>query len=168
MDERLEIHLCNLHNEVFEAAESRINTECSLTIREGISRAREQIQEKQTFPHYTWGYIGFLRQQRGRPPVPSLYVRVYRTWKRWLGTLRSSLTIREGISLRSQGRPGISEFPHYTWGYIASFSLFVFPWKVPSLYVRVYRRWLLPENVHFCSLTIREGISFVFGYYIGF
>ena len=37
MDERLERHLCNLHNEVFEAAESRINTECSLTIREGIS-----------------------------------------------------------------------------------------------------------------------------------
>ena len=27
MDERLERHLCNLHNEVFEAAESRINTE---------------------------------------------------------------------------------------------------------------------------------------------
>ena len=57
MDERLERHLCNLHNEVFEAAESRINTEVpslyvrvyrfkksqkakmqgSLTIREGIS-----------------------------------------------------------------------------------------------------------------------------------
>ena len=37
MDERLERHLCNLHNEVFEAAESRINTECSLTIREGVS-----------------------------------------------------------------------------------------------------------------------------------
>ena len=40
VDERLERHLCNLHNEVFEAAESRINTECSLTIREGISIER--------------------------------------------------------------------------------------------------------------------------------
>ena len=29
--------LYNLHNEVFEMAESRINTECSLTICEGIS-----------------------------------------------------------------------------------------------------------------------------------
>ena len=37
MDERLERHLCNLHNEVFKAAESRINTECSLTTREGVS-----------------------------------------------------------------------------------------------------------------------------------
>ena len=30
--------LYNLHNEVFEVAESRINTECSLTASEGISR----------------------------------------------------------------------------------------------------------------------------------
>ena len=58
MDERLERHLCNLHNEVFEAAESRINTECSLTIREGIS-------------------LGIL-DSGYRLLVPSLYVRVYR------------------------------------------------------------------------------------------
>lgn len=45
MDERLERHLCNLHNEVFEAAESRINTECSLTIREGISAEQRELQE---------------------------------------------------------------------------------------------------------------------------
>ena len=53
MDERLERHLCNLHNEVFEAAESRINTECSLTIREGISELYEQVKEQVEFPHYT-------------------------------------------------------------------------------------------------------------------
>lgn len=29
-------NLCNLHNEVFEVAETRINTECSLTASEGI------------------------------------------------------------------------------------------------------------------------------------
>lgn len=46
MDERLERHLCNLHNEVFEAAESRINTECSLTIREGISKKKKRIFTK--------------------------------------------------------------------------------------------------------------------------
>ena len=60
MDERLERHLCNLHNEVFTVAGSRINTEVpslyvrvyrgkggriraaqrSLTIREGISGLR--------------------------------------------------------------------------------------------------------------------------------
>ena len=53
MDERLERHLCNLHNEVFEAAESRINTECSLTIREGISLDRMQARADYMFPHYT-------------------------------------------------------------------------------------------------------------------
>ena len=53
MDERLERHLCNLHNEVFEAAESRINTECSLTIREGISGIYAQVLHFTEFPHYT-------------------------------------------------------------------------------------------------------------------
>ena len=53
MDERLERHLCNLHNEVFEAAESRINTECSLTIREGISELSADERLFISFPHYT-------------------------------------------------------------------------------------------------------------------
>ena len=53
MDERLERHLCNLHNEVFEAAESRINTECSLTIREGISPTPAARVYAGLFPHYT-------------------------------------------------------------------------------------------------------------------
>ena len=53
MDERLERHLCNLHNEVFEAAESRINTECSLTIREGISPETLRDIAARQFPHYT-------------------------------------------------------------------------------------------------------------------
>ena len=53
MDERLERHLCNLHNEVFEAAESRINTECSLTIREGISIGKGFKVGLIGFPHYT-------------------------------------------------------------------------------------------------------------------
>lgn len=52
MDERLERHLCNLHNEVFEAAESRINTECSLTIREGISMKAIRWMSADEFPHY--------------------------------------------------------------------------------------------------------------------
>ena len=49
----LERHLCNLHNEVFEAAESRINTECSLTIREGVSMSKAQDEFFEQFPHYT-------------------------------------------------------------------------------------------------------------------
>ena len=52
MDERLERHLCNLHNEVFEAAESRINTECSLTMREGVSDGQTVAEIIRAFPHY--------------------------------------------------------------------------------------------------------------------
>ena len=52
MDERLERHLCNLHNEVFEAAESRINTECSLTICEGVSAEQAEKRARAAFPHY--------------------------------------------------------------------------------------------------------------------
>mgnify|MGYP003200679944 CR=1 FL=1 len=52
MDERLERHLCNLHNEVFEAAESRINTECSLIICEGISFKGGENYGEILFPHY--------------------------------------------------------------------------------------------------------------------
>ena len=78
MDERLERHLCNLHNEVFEAAESRINTECSLTIREGVS----------------WMLSDYLVKS----VVPSLYVRVYHALQAHGESENSSLTIREGVS----------------------------------------------------------------------
>ena len=94
MDERLERHLCNLHNEVFEAAESRINTECSLTIREGISASD-------------------CSKNAGRV-VPSLYVRVYRAHLQALLDLEGSLTIREGISAVSSEHVTSQMFPHYT------------------------------------------------------
>ena len=51
-DKRPKGHLCNLHNEMVEAAESRINTECSLTMREGVSKQREHAPRKPEFPHY--------------------------------------------------------------------------------------------------------------------
>lgn len=94
MDERLERHLCNLHNEVFEAAESRINTECSLTIREGISASD-------------------CSKNAGRV-VPSLYVRVYRAHLQALLDLEGSLTIREGISKVKEDIARNGRFPHYT------------------------------------------------------
>ena len=43
--------LYNLHNEVLEAAESRINTECSLIVCEGISELAEQYGIDWEFPH---------------------------------------------------------------------------------------------------------------------
>ena len=42
----------NLHNEVmFEAAESRINTECSLTVCEGVSHDEDEETDGVWFPH---------------------------------------------------------------------------------------------------------------------
>lgn len=51
-DKRLKRHLCNLHNEVFEAAESRINTKCSITMREGVSFCILYISQEKEFHHY--------------------------------------------------------------------------------------------------------------------
>ena len=70
-----------------------------------------------------------------------------------------SLTIREGISRRSKRVLSKSQFPHYTWGYIAVLCFTHFGFIVPSLYVRVYRNWAQMKGYLFRSLTIREGIS---------
>ena len=45
------MYLCNLHNEVFEAVESRINTECSLTASEGVSHFQAWYLFFFPFPH---------------------------------------------------------------------------------------------------------------------
>ena len=75
-------------------AESRINTECSLTAREGISGAKTHAQK--------------------RTQVPSLHVRVYRLLSLVSGTDMSSLTAREGISARAADLFQAGGFPHCT------------------------------------------------------
>lgn len=50
---RMKRLLYDLHNEVLEAAEIRINTEGSLTIREGVSMNDEWNAQLYSFPHYT-------------------------------------------------------------------------------------------------------------------
>ena len=159
MDERLERHLCNLHNEVFEAAESRINTECSLTIREGISGYLLTTDAGRQFPHYTWGYIVTQWQSNFMTNVPSLYVRVYRCLVFYSFWIYCSLTIREGISELSADERLFISFPHYTWGYITKKTTKARSSKVPSLYVRVYLSLHCTAHKRWSSLTIREGIS---------
>ena len=73
-----------------------------------------------------------------------------------------SLTIREGISLTPDLVIVAKQFPHYTWGYIGKAGRPDASWWVPSLYVRVYRKWELWKNICRSSLTIREGISHAF------
>ena len=112
----------------------------SLTIREGISRRSKRVLSKSQFPHYTWGYIDITNGRRTTTPVPSLYVRVYRTENEVLLLWDGSLTIREGISPKRPPKPGHLKFPHYTWGYISVYTVRLINDGVPSLYVRVYRR----------------------------
>ena len=111
------------------------------------------------FPHYTWGYIGLFTDNGRRTPVPSLYVRVYRHTMAVKFYDERSLTIREGISRRSKRVLSKSQFPHYTWGYIAVLCFTHFGFIVPSLYVRVYRTKMYSIFITTRSLTIREGIS---------
>ena len=84
--------LCNLHNEVFKVAESRINTECSLTASEGVS------------------VIHFVN--RLQPCVPSLQVRVYRKMYRYSHTQPRSLTASEGVSFVGMSFGFLPGFPH--------------------------------------------------------
>ena len=131
----------------------------SLTIREGISLVPAVVMMHSRFPHYTWGYIvsGIHRALGGR--VPSLYVRVYHPGYPWELQPRGSLTIREGISTGGKTDDFWRTFPHYTWGYITRLIRCKPVWRVPSLYVRVYRssRCTIRQNPR--SITIREGIS---------
>ena len=121
----------------------------SLTIREGISPAFGYCAALPVFPHYTWGYIICQIADSIRADVPSLYVRVYRVCDKWPQAVTRSLTIREGISSYVHWLVLTNEFPHYTWGYIGLKKIKEIQVKVPSLYVRVYRR----NKVKFFSLV---------------
>ena len=74
------------------------NVTGSLTIREGISECEKTMIISEPFPHYTWGYIDITNGRRTTTPVPSLYVRVYRTENEVLLLWDGSFTLREGIS----------------------------------------------------------------------
>ena len=113
----------------------------SLTIREGISSWKIMNVNLITFPHYTWGYIAYTTASWRTKRVPSLYVRVYRTKPPRKLSKMGSLTIREGISTLTPGNYFCSQFPHYTWGYIVRNCFPDSTHIVPSLYVRVYRRY---------------------------
>ena len=99
----------------------------SLTIREGISNPNPRKLLLLPFPHYTWGYIDITNGRRTTTPVPSLYVRVYRTENEVLLLWDGSFTIREGISKRNAKKDAKIAFPHYMWGYIGHFRFFQNP-----------------------------------------
>ena len=132
---------------------------CSLTIREGVSRTKEFFLCGEGFPHYTWGCIEMDDKLRRKEDVPSLYVRVYRARPCCQSLAGCSLTIREGVSVLGWGSKRAARFPHYTWGCIGEDAKRASLAIVPSLYVRVYRRCYQHRQKRGRSLTIREGVS---------
>ena len=70
--------MCKLHNEVFEVAETRINTECFLPVWEGVSGELEDLLGVKKFPPCMGGCIEACDEGIKDPRVSSLYGRVYR------------------------------------------------------------------------------------------
>ena len=144
---------------MFEAAETRINTKCSLTVCEGVSQSEEQHPSKAKFPHCMWGCIERQLEALEHFGVPSLYVRVYRHKELYEQVEERSLTVCEGVSsclIKSY----ISRlFPHCMWGCIDVLQQDEISGFVPSLYVRVYRRESGAGAAENCSLTVCDGIS---------
>ena len=98
------LHLCNLHNEVFGGPQARINTECFLPTREGVSPSiatanaqalvsslhgrvyrsfRAHVEHNNVFPPYTGGCIA----------TAHICTNI---WHRFLPT-------REGVSVQTVG-----------------------------------------------------------------
>ena len=89
----------SLYVRVYRVAVSYFfNNSGSLTIREGISPDKVAKNRNAVFPHYTWGYIVYQHMNVSYYAVPSLYVRVYRSFRGLEFLMWRSLTIREGIS----------------------------------------------------------------------
>ena len=131
----------------------------SLIICEGISHFDFVSIHPHVFPHYMWGYIVYLLFTAAIHPVPSLYVRVYPKSDAQLREHIRSLIICEGISTIKRAKRKRELFPHYMWGYIELGRKTNTRLKVPSLYVRVYRKLSARWKDRLCSLIICEGIS---------
>ena len=131
----------------------------SLTVCEGISARFGRFMTTFRFPHCMWGYIVLLWFSLSFPPVPSLYVRVYRPCICTKYKAGGSLTVCEGISMIAEYDAKQTEFPHCMWGYIDCQSVPRIFACVPSLYVRVYRPVCNSPGNTQGSLTVCECIS---------
>ena len=131
----------------------------SLTVCEGVSNEKKFVGTELKFPHCMWGCIGDSVITQTERLVPSLYVRVYRNIFNLKTCRNGSLTVCEGVSQYLTVKPKTATFPHYMWGCIARSSKQSITQEVPSLYVRVYRKELLPDRRLCGSLIVCECIS---------
>ena len=169
-----------MHNEVFEVAETRINTECFLPIREGVSSfnrgcvksffsflpIREgvsgihtYIRNKLKFPPYTGGCIEMLKGTPNKMTVSSLYGRVYRIPVMKMSVIWSFLPVWEGVSFHYQRLNLQVRFPPCMGGCIICILCHFFIMHVSSLYGRVYREYYIRAHHPERFLPVREGVS---------
>ena len=134
-----EYYLCKLHNEVFEVAETRINTECFLPVWEGVSEPYHHFYIHSAFPPCMGGCIVVTEKTQDGERVSSLYGRVYRRGDRHGHCKNSFLPIREGVSPFCSTLLMDRRFPPYTGGCIAYMKIKTGRQDVSSLYGRVYR-----------------------------
>ena len=106
-----------------------------------------------------WGCIAENVGSIQKPLVPSLYVRVYRTRKKFSYLYQCSLTVCEGVSVDYKCIADPCMFPHCMWGCIESIKCNLHFKTVPSLYVRVYRNIFNLKTCRNGSLTVCEGVS---------
>ena len=96
--------LCKLHNGVFSRPQTRINTECFLPTREGVSPSSQSMILLRQFPPYTGGCIEKAMFKNELDAVSSLHGRVYRHPHYLIPYLARFLPTREGVSAgTSQG-----------------------------------------------------------------
>ena len=79
-------------------AETRINTECFLPVREGVSQRSSLPPNPDVFPPCTGGCIAWKELESDIQTVSSLYGRVYRFVKVKKQNVLSFLPVREGVS----------------------------------------------------------------------
>ena len=81
-----------------EAAGAAASDNSSLIICEGVSHFSEDKNRDMVFPHYMWGCIAIAKGKEELEAVPSLYVRVYRSFAVNITGTGGSLIICEGVS----------------------------------------------------------------------
>ena len=130
----------------------------SLTVCEGVSMLPTHPGKNLLFPHCMWGCIEAIDAIFEDCKVPSLYVRVYRSWITVQAAPQSSLIICEGVSMSSTIPIFWKSFPHYMWGCIGICKKASPREWIPSPCVRVYRNLVYHKQNRHSFLIVCEGI----------
>ena len=109
-----------MHNDVFEMAENRVNTECSALTRAGISDLQGVSYAAVMFRPHKGGYIELYSRQFCQMEVPPSQGRVYRISPFTEESNGRSALTRAGISYIKQHQRRRQLFRPHKGGYIDS------------------------------------------------